>query len=117
MKTLDPRVEECIKVCYEAATACRVCVNTYLGDKDMKKSNQLCLQTIQLAEACAALCASSSDISPKIAALCEEICKICATECERFQSEICIECAELCRRCANCCETVSQMKMVSYQHS
>ncbi|MCJ8163268.1 four-helix bundle copper-binding protein [Pontibacter sp. E15-1] len=69
----------------------------------MKKCHQLCLDAIDMATACASMCAASSDYVRQVGKLCAQVCSDCADACAKFDSEVCQECAKACRDCADKC--------------
>lgn len=99
-------MQNCIDACYAAVTACKVCLNQHLGEPEMKRCHQLCLDCIEVCRACASLCATNSNYQNELNSLCAQICKDCAAECAKFDSATCRECAETCKACAEKCEAM-----------
>nr|WP_230679886.1 four-helix bundle copper-binding protein [Pontibacter sp. 172403-2] len=73
----------------------------------MKECQKLCLDTIDVATACASLCANKSDYVGQVSKVCAQVCRDCAEECAKFDSEVCQECAQICRECAEKCEAMA----------
>ncbi|MTI22095.1 four-helix bundle copper-binding protein [Fulvivirga sp. RKSG066] len=103
MKPLNNKILQCIDNCNECITAARICLDQHMGEPDMKKCHQLCLDCIALCTACIQMLASQSDYANRICAICADLCKACAEECGKFDSEVCKQCAEKCEACAESC--------------
>lgn len=123
MKNIDPKLQQCIDACYSTVTACKVCLDTHLGESDMRKCHQLCLDCIDICIACAKICSANSAFIKQVSNACAEICKACGDECSKFDSDVCRECAEQCRTCAEICEKmwtwakIAHMGDLSFYHS
>lgn len=107
MKTINEEMQACIDSCYQAITACKVCLDQHLGEPDMKKCHQLCLDCIDINTACARMCAAQSDYVGQVSKVCAQICQDCAAECAKFDSEVCQQCAQACSACAEKCEAMA----------
>ena len=98
MKPLNSELQKCIDDCNACITAARICLDQHLGEPDMKKCHQFCLDCIALCIACVQLLASQSDYSKRLCAICE---------CAKFDSEVCQQCAEKCYACAESCKKMA----------
>ena len=107
MKKISQEMQSCIDSCYKAVTASKVCLDEHMGEPDMKKCHQLCLDAIDIATACASICAADSAYIGQVSKICAQICRDCADECAKFDSEVCQECAKTCRECAEKCESMA----------
>ena len=107
MKRISQEMQSCIDSCYSAVTSSQVCLDEHMGEPDMKKCHKLCLDTIAIATACASMCAAKSDYVGQVSRVCAQVCRDCADECAKFDSEVCQECAQRCRECADKCEAMA----------
>lgn len=100
-------MQSCIDSCYSAVTGSQVCLDVHMGEPDMKRCHKLCLDTIAIATACGSMCAAKSEYIGQVSRVCAQVCRDCAEECDKFDSEVCRECAQFCRECANRCEAMA----------
>lgn len=107
MKKISAEMQSCIDSCYNAVTASKVCLDQHMGEPAMEKCHKLCLDTIDIATACAGMCAAKSDYVGQVSRVCAQICRDCAEECAKFDSDVCQECAKICRECADKCESMA----------
>lgn len=102
--------------CIEECTRCHaICLQTVghcleLGGKHADPAH------IRLPLDCAEICQTSanfmlrgSDLHQRTCAVCAEVCRACADDCERLagSDKMMQECAEQCRRCAESCERMA----------
>jgi hypothetical protein len=90
----------------ECAIVCEECASSCLNEKDVTalirciELNRDCADTcLQLAK----LVARNSEITNTLLMACEEICRLCAAECNKHAMEHCQQCADLCNQCADAC--------------
>ena len=83
MKPLDSKTQECIDKCQDCIIAARICLDQHLGEPDMKKCHQLCLDCIALCTACSQMLASQSEYASRVCAICADLCRACAKECRQ----------------------------------
>ena len=99
--------ESLIKMLYECAAACQKCISGCLNDDPNMMAN--CIKTdLDCADICittATFLARNSVHGKHLLAECIEICKACATECEKHKHQHCIDCAIACRECIAACES------------
>lgn len=107
MKPLNSELQKCIDDCNACITAARICLDQHLGEPDMKQCHQFCLDCIAMCTACVQLLASQSNYSKRVCAICAELCKACADECAKFDSDICQQCATKCNSCAESCQKMA----------
>tara|TARA_R110002012_G_scaffold73520_1_gene187298 strand:- start:5796 stop:6128 length:333 start_codon:yes stop_codon:yes gene_type:complete len=69
MKPLNSELQKCIDDCNACITAARICLDQHLGEPDMKKCHQFCLDCIALCIACVQLLSSQSDYSKRLCAI------------------------------------------------
>lgn len=98
--------EALIKMLYECAAACQKCITGCLNEDANMMAD--CIRTdLDCADVCittATLLARDSVHGKHLLSECIEICKACATECEKHDHQHCKDCAEACRRCIEACE-------------
>lgn len=97
---------ELIKILYECATACYNCVDGCL-DEDANMMAECIRTDLDCADICttvASFLARGSVHGKHLLSECIEICKNCATECEKHDHDHCKECARICRECIAACE-------------
>ncbi|WP_374948964.1 four-helix bundle copper-binding protein [Mucilaginibacter sp.] len=89
----------CVAACEHCATAC-------LNEDDVKPM----VRCVTLDRDCADICSLTarllqreSEIAHQFLVLCEEICIMCAKECDMHEHDHCQACAEACRQCAEAC--------------
>lgn len=98
--------ESLIKMLYECAAACQHCSAECLNE-----DANMMADCIRIDMDCADICiitatflARNSKHGKHLFSGCIEICKACATECEKHQHQHCKDCAAACRRCIAACE-------------
>jgi hypothetical protein len=118
---LDVRINKSVtQQLIDCATACEECVALCLNDENVNRMT-LC---IELSRDCADTCfltekllSRSSPIAGSLLVICEEICRLCATECRKHDSKHCQVCADACDRCADACHEFQQqnsIRLMSY---
>lgn len=90
------------------AAACENCMDSCLGEEDVK----MMVKCIRLDRDCAKICAltasfvaTHSDYARQIVKQCAEICRACAEECGKHEHDHCQECAQACRECVEACNS------------
>lgn len=108
------KFKECIDACNDCAAASEHC--TTACAHEVKAQAQA--KCIELNRYCADMCRTTSafiarsdehtlEFVKKFCKLCEEICLICATECEKhLHMDHCKKCADACRKCAIECTKI-----------
>lgn len=107
MEPLSNGSQQCIDNCNACITAARICMNQHMGEHDMKKCHQLCLDCIALCSACVQMLASQSEYANRVCVICADLCSACADECGKFDSAECKQCAEACLKCAETCRKMA----------
>jgi hypothetical protein len=83
--------EDCATQClHENSSSMSRCIEL---DRDC---SDICFQT-------ARLLARGSDVGSASLMLCEEICRMCAEECNKHEMQHCQACASICNQCAESC--------------
>lgn len=105
-------LQECINNCQECHA---ICVETSAHCLDLGGEHAARPHMVLLAD-CAQICAVSANYmlrgSPRhgrTCAVCAEVCRECAEECERMAGgdRLMARCAEVCRRCAESCDRMA----------
>lgn len=105
-KQFSPEMQNCIDEC----TRCyQVCI-TAAGHALRTGGRESDAHHIRLLTDCAEICQTAADFmlrgSPfhkQTCAVCADICRQCAEECERSEDPVMHECARVCRSCADSC--------------
>jgi len=98
-------LNDCCNVCEMCATACLREENV----KMLSKCIELDRDCADICRTAAALLRRDSKIAHQYLLLCEEICRMCAEECQKHTSmRHCMECAEECLRCAEACHELHE---------
>ena len=100
--------KELIERLSECAVVCNYCADQCLNETEMLEKMVEC---IRLDRDCAEVCQTtanllsrnSSNAEPLIA-ICEDLCRRCAEECEKHETRHCEECAKACRACEEACQ-------------
>lgn len=86
--------------------ACEHCITACLREDDVKAM----AACIRLNRSCADLCAlaaremaRNSEFATEVCALCSEICRRCAAECDKHFMSHCQDCSRACEQCAEEC--------------
>lgn len=100
---------------------------TYCADACLNEDNlEAMITCIRLDKVCKVTClaltqALSVDISKKniegLVQYCQQICNLCAEECEKHEAQHCKDCAEACRKCAEACKAFNQQEALSREDS
>jgi hypothetical protein len=99
-------MERCISECLEVVHKASQCASDCLDSQqvaEMRECLRLCLDSVDIAGACAEMMARGSNYSKAVCATCADVCEACAGECEKFEGDILRQCAEACRRCGDTC--------------
>lgn len=109
-KVMSSAMQRCIDACSECGDACNATVAHCLGlgGEHAEASHiALLLTCADVCETSARAMLRSADASGSVCALCAEICRLCAADCDRFDDEHMAACAETCRHCADSCEQMA----------
>ncbi len=94
------KLSNCINHCNHCADAC-------LDEDNLKKM----VDCIRKDKICASACASLADIltvknanAAGLVKYCEQVCRECAEECEKHETQHCKDCAKACRECEEACK-------------
>lgn len=95
-----------VQTLVDCAMACEHCAASCLQEPDMKKM----AHCIGLDRDCADICTlaarlirRNSPIATQYLLLCEEMCRLCAAECSKYDHNHCQQCAKACLDCAEAC--------------
>lgn len=101
-KELLQKLIECALTCEECEAAC-------LNEENIT----LLARCIELDRDCADICLHASrlvqrdsEIADEYLKVCENICRMCAEECNKHNLEYCKMCADTCLACANACHAM-----------
>jgi hypothetical protein len=102
--------QECAKKCGDCQRICDMCAAHCAKLVASGKTQHL--TTLQTCQDCATHCsaaacivARSGPFSDTICKACEDACRRCATECDKFSDDSMMkECAEECRKCEKACK-------------
>lgn len=88
----------------ECALTCEACENACLNEDNIT----LLARCIELNRDCADICLQAarlvlreSEIADDYLLIAEKICRLCAEECRKHDSDHCRQCAEVCEACAD----------------
>ncbi len=102
------RNEKIIHALGNCINHCNYCADACLDEDDVKKMVD-CIRTDRAcAEACAALTQILATNYKNVSGLveyCQKVCRECAEECEKHDSQHCQDCAKACRECEDACKT------------
>ena len=92
----------------DCALICEMCSSACLDEKDVTMMSRC----IELDRDCSDICFMAarllqrdSEIAHAFLAICEEMCRLCATECNKHDIDHCKTCADICEKCADACHT------------
>lgn len=95
-----------IQTLLDCTLACEDCATSCLREDDVSMMSRC----IQLDRDCADICLQAaillkrkSEIGLPYLLLCEKICRMCAEECQKHETDHCQKCAEACLECAEAC--------------
>lgn len=98
---------EAIQELVNCALSCEACAALCLKDSNVGNM----VRCAELARDCADTCFQAarliirrSEIADNYLSACEEICRLCADECRRHETEHCQICAAACESCADSCQ-------------
>ncbi|MDT0651028.1 four-helix bundle copper-binding protein [Autumnicola edwardsiae] len=100
------RNEKLIHALGNCINHCNYCSDACLDEDNLKKMVPCIRLDKVCAEACAALVqilAIKDSNSGDLVAYCEKVCRECAEECEKHESQHCKDCAKACRECEKAC--------------
>lgn len=105
-------VRESIDACLDCHQACAQLIPYCLE----RKGEYAEVAHIRLLQDCSQICAVAanfmmreSGFHARLAALCADVCKATANECERFtDDEVVLACVQICRKCAESCANGSR---------
>jgi|SRR5690606_17510875 len=113
-KTASKRVSiphaELVQNLINCALACEACAAACLTEEDVN----MMTRCIELDRDCSDICFQAarllmrdSEVSAQYLSATEEICRLCAEECNKHDHEHCKVCAEACFNCAEACRNSS----------
>lgn len=95
-----------VQALLDCAMHCEYCAYACLQEPDMKKMSNCIALDRDCADICflgAKLIRRNSAIAMQYLLLCEEICRMCAAECGRYDHDHCQQCTSACLACADAC--------------
>ena len=101
-----PKINDLVQTLLDCAMTCEYCAYACLQEPDMKKMSRCISLDRDCADACsmaAKLVRRNSPIAMQQLLLCEEICRMCAEECGKYDHDHCQQCAKACLACAEAC--------------
>jgi hypothetical protein len=90
----------------KCAMTCEFCATSCLREKDMSMLSRCIALNRDCADSCmlgARMLERDSEIVRRFLLICEDICYLCADECEKHDHDHCRYCAKVCRYCAKAC--------------
>jgi hypothetical protein len=103
---LVPVHAELIQEMVNCALACEACAAACMGEENVS----MMTRCIELDRDCADICSLAarlllrdSEIAAQYLTVVEEICQLCADECNKHEHVHCKACAEACLNCAESC--------------
>ena len=108
MKTPDTgKYSKAMMSALHCKLAAQVCLSHCItemgkGDKSLAACANSTREVIAACESFLQMASLDSGFTKKVAALCEEVCKSCATECKKHSShhKVCKDCMDSCNSCA-----------------
>ncbi|PRY15400.1 hypothetical protein CLV24_10221 [Pontibacter ummariensis] len=94
-------------------TACETCATLCLQEDDVKKMARCIMVLRDCSDICmltAKFVGRSSEHAKHVMKECIEICRICAEETGKFETDHCQHCSAICKECVEACETWMQTK-------
>lgn len=110
---LDAPLVRATEACHACAEACLACADASLDDPAVERFGRCIRLALDCADACsttgpalARRTAANTVLMRQMAETCAELCRTCATECDRHGAEHdhCLLCAEACRACETACQ-------------
>jgi hypothetical protein len=105
--TTQTHNETLIRKLTECALECHKCMAACLEEEDvsmMARCIELDLDCAEICTTTAAYVVRNSESMATLLAICGEICKACAEECQKHDAAHCQQCAAVCFECAELCE-------------
>ena len=97
------KYQKCIDACNRCAQACYECLKACLNEPDVQARKNC----ISMLSECACICKESSSFMSMDAMHAKDLCKLCATICEKcaadckmFKDDHCVKCANECNMMA-----------------
>jgi hypothetical protein len=106
-KVVKYMIQNLILVCNQCANNCYSCFQSCLDEfhcEKKKKCLKILMDCALICEMTATLLSLNSQFIIEQISVCEKVCLACATECENFFEEYCLECQNVCRECYRECE-------------
>jgi len=112
MTQMTTEMQACLDECMRCAQTCEQTLAHCLemGGRHAERNHIALLRDcIRICQTSAAFLLSHSTYHTRTCAVCAEICRACAEDCERIdvKDEQMRECAAACRRCAESCERMA----------
>lgn len=110
MTATNDQMAQCIEQCFEVARLASACLQDCLSAQDVQRNVacvRLCLDAVDITEACGAMMARGSQYGTALCAVCAQVCEACAGECEKMGGGAMQQCAQACRRCAQTCRSMT----------
>jgi hypothetical protein len=107
----DKTHADCLKACQDCSRECNESFHhcyeqVAQGKKEHAKALHLVADCAKFCDLSATLVANQSPLMVHACAACAEACKVCAAECDKFDSGQMRECAQSCRTCEAACRAM-----------
>lgn len=100
------KYQKCIDTCNRCAQACYECLKACLNEPDVQARRNCISMLLECATICnqaSAFMAMDAQHSKELCKLCATICEKCANDCRMFKDDHCTKCADECANCAREC--------------
>ncbi|MPM02994.1 putative cysteine-rich protein YhjQ [bioreactor metagenome] len=108
---LTDKHQTCIDACNRCAQACEECTMLCLNEPDVAARKNCISGLIECSAICkesACFMAMNAQHAKDLCKLCATVCEKCAAECGMFKDDHCVKCAFECKSCASECKTMAQ---------
>jgi len=104
------KYQKCIDACAKCAQACFECLKACLNEPDAaarKGCIGMLLECALICQQAVAYMSMDAQYAKDLCKLCATICDKCAQDCDMFKDDHCKKCADICRQCANECRMMA----------
>lgn len=110
--TATDKHQKCIDACAKCAQACYECFKACINEPDVG-ARETCISTLvecaMICQQAVAFMSMEACYSKDLCKLCATICDKCAQECKMFKDDHCQKCAQVCQACATECKQMAGM--------
>ncbi len=104
------KYQKCLDACAKCVQACYECLRACLNEPDMaarKNCISILMECALICQQAVAYMSMDAQYAKDLCKLCATICDKCSQECKMFKDDHCQKCAQVCQECATECNNMA----------